>query len=58
MDRVTADSKGCTIQILGVVILSVLTVENDGAGVGRGGVSVCGQGTGRCTGFGAINSFY
>lgn len=58
MDRVTAGNKGCIIQIPGVIILSVLTVESDGVGVGKGGVRFCGQGTGRCTGFRAINSFY
>ena len=55
MDRVTASSKGCTIQILSVVvILSILTVKNNGAGVSRGAVSICGQEIG----FGATNSFY
>lgn len=58
MDRVTAGNKGCIIQIPGVIILSVLTVKSDGVGVGKGGVRFCGQGTGRCTGFRAINSFY
>jgi len=58
MDRVIASSKGCTPQILGVIILSVLRVEEDGAGVDRGGGSTRGQQRGRCTGVGAINSFY
>lgn len=44
MDRVTAGGKGCIIQILDVIILSVLTVENDGVGVDREELASVGRG--------------
>lgn len=45
------------IPVLGIVVLSALTVDPGGAGMGRG-VRIHGQGTGRCTGFMATKSFY
>lgn len=56
--RVTSLSNGCTTPVLGIVILSVLTVDTGDAGVGRGAVHIRGQGTGRCTGSMAVKSFY